>query len=568
MAASSNNFKVKDNAEINEPQENSIIEKGLNKLKNTLNFLESNKKDSDDANMPQQENLDKENNDHDKSSKNKLRKNRELGDLEDNIILPSRLRSDSGTVYSSSVVIESNKKASQVGNLDSVSEEEDLQTWGEQVDLEMRPCSEGQCCQNTAVIVSMIEKLQKSVDGIRKEGQSQISVNAQIGQDMRKTNERVDDNEKAIGALEKELDEYKFQMKLIANVVTRQDEQIQSLNRKLNEMQQREMYPNLVISGIPERPQENTLQIYNQFIQNELEIQELIPAHRAFRIGSGQNRPIIVELRDPINQKGKIYNHVGKLKGKFNKDGGRYFVSDHLPEEYNENRRRINELVAENKKKPNNEKLNMTVKKGRLLIEEQPYAKAIIPPKPADIFKPDEKLWELADEIDMVKGKDESLAKSKFIAYAGAVQDLKDVQAAYLKVKTKFAYASHVVCAFRLPGKETPRLQDFADDGEIGAGRVILNMLKEEKLMNVVVFMIRQYGGQHLGPTRFEYIRKVALSAIQNLRKRLDEHQQEEEERRQQLDQQLRNEPNHIDEWNWEKQPSSPKKSSKEHKKD
>lgn len=92
-----------------------------------------------------------------------------------------------------------------------------------------------------------------------------------------------------------------------------------------------------------------------------------------------------------------------------------------------------------------------------------------------------------------------------------------------------------MVCAYRLPGQNTPNLQDFADDGEFGAGRVILQVLKEEKLMNVVIFMIRHYGGIQLGPSRFDMFRNVACSAVTALRKRLaDQKAEEEKERKEQ----------------------------------
>lgn len=527
------NIKQNQNNAINVNNESngdrSIIEEGLNKLKSTLNTLENAKEKEkalgEELNAIEQrkESIAIPNTDeHDKTCKVKARKNRELEELEENVILPSRLRSDSGNVYSSSVIVDSAKNKQ--GDLGSIFEQIDEEDMG--------PCSEDTCCRNTSKLVSMIKKLQKSVDGIRKENQSQNNVNAQIGSDMRKIEDRLDENDKCIESLKKELDDYKFQMKLIANVVVRQDQQISNLTRRLNDAQQREMYPNVVISGIPEKPNENTIQEYNKFIQDQLEIQELIPVHRAFRIGTGKARPIIAELRDPTTQKGKIYNKVGILKDKRNSEGGRYFVSDHLPEEYNEQRRRVNDIVAENRKKPTDSKLNMTVKKGRLLINEQPYSKAITAPSPADIFKPDEKLWDLANEIDMVKGEEESKLKSKFIAYAAAIQDHDDIQAAYTKVRTKFANASHVACAYRLPGQNTPNLQDYVDDGEFGAGRVMLGVLKERLLMNIVVFMIHFHGGTNLGPIRFDLIKKVTQSAVSNLTKKLDQQKREEEEQR------------------------------------
>lgn len=247
---------------------------------------------------------------------------------------------------------------------------------------------------------------------------------------------------------------------------------------------------------------------------------------------------MIAELRDPATFKPRIYKNAGKLKNKFNAKGGRYFISDHLPEEYNEARRRVNDIIADNKKKLTAEQLKMSAKKGRLFIEEKMYEKVIHAPTPSELMKPDEKLYKLAEEIDMVRGKDDTTKNSKFIAYAAAVHDTTDVQAAYIKVRMKFADATHVVCAFRLRGSHTPTLQDYVDDGEFGAGRVMLNVLKEEKLMNIVIFLIRYHGGTNLRVLRFDKFKEVSQSAISNLRKRAEEIQEQERKKAEQREQQ------------------------------
>lgn len=141
---------------------------------------------------------------------------------------------------------------------------------------------------------------------------------------------------------------------------------------------------------------------------------------------------------------------------------------------------------------------------------------------------------DLADEIDMVKGKERAEQNSRFLSYAAAVKDEDDIKAAYLKVKTKFPGASHVVCAYRLQGEDTPYLQDYIDDGEIGAGRTILKVLKDQQLMNIVIFMVRYYGGKHLGSKRFDVFKEVTESAIDALQKRIQRLKQEEEERKRQ----------------------------------
>jgi len=44
------------------------------------------------------------------------------------------------------------------------------------------------------------------------------------------------------------------------------------------------------------------------------------------------------------------------------------------------------------------------------------------------------------------------------------------------------------------------------DDGESGAGMVILRMLERENLRNHIVVVTRWYGGKHLGGDRFRHV--------------------------------------------------------------
>lgn len=530
---------------------NEKIEAGLNKLKDTLSQLElktpSCNNCNSDAEFAEEE-------DQEINKLSHLKKRRNMADLDKSQILSSRLRSSSGRVYSNSIVIENTattpKSLAPLGEL----EDEDF---GEREELEYRlnnvkdsdmgrDCLNGDCCKNTSKIVNMISKLQETVEDIQKNTRQQIRINSNTSSDIRRLDEKSGKNKKEIAQLRQELTDYKFQLRLVENVVIWQDEQIAALNRKITEAQQREMYPNLVISGIIEEPNENPIMKYNEFVKDQLEIQELIPAHRAYRVGAGQDRPLIVELRDPITHKGKIYSKVSKLKGKANSKGGRFFISDHLPEELNENRRRTNELFSENKKKNEKEKLKMSISKGRLLIEDKPYTKAISPPKPNDIFNPSDNLLDLADEIDMVKGKEEKEGKCQFVAYAAVVKDHEDIKAAYTKVRMKYAYATHVVCAYRLQGKHTPNLQDYSDDGEFGAGRTILSELKTKQISNIVVFMIRIFGGKHLGPKRYNIFRKVANSAIEALQEKMAKYRAEQKAEEERLQQQRDAPPEHT----------------------
>lgn len=462
--------------------------------------------------------------------KDKARKRREMGVIEDKHILPTRLRSESGKLYTTSVTVDTSSSTSEqtkTNVLESVGEEDSSFQDGSDSEVDMALCNEGKGCKGYSKLVSLITKLQTSVDGFVNEMSRQRLVNADFEEDIKRIEDDVQDHSSEIDSIYKELEQNRHQLKTVTNIVIRQDQQIAILNRKIAEMQQREMNPNIIISGILEKPSENPIQLFNAFVMDKLEIQELIPANQAFRLGNGKNRPLIVELRDPQTFKRKLFASATKLKGKKNQNGKPYFLADHLPEVMHENRRRINEIVAENKKKPADKQFNMELKRGVLSIDGVQYEKEIETPTALDLLKPSEEVRKLACEIDLVRGTTKTRNKSKFCAFAAAVSNFKDIQAAYLKVKMKFADATHVACVYRLPGNETFILQDYVDDSEYGAGRTLLRVLKDEQYLNMAIFMVRYYGGKHIGTARFDIFREVASTAVKALiKKRTEESSQ------------------------------------------
>ncbi|WP_299848819.1 YigZ family protein [uncultured Roseovarius sp.] len=71
-----------------------------------------------------------------------------------------------------------------------------------------------------------------------------------------------------------------------------------------------------------------------------------------------------------------------------------------------------------------------------------------------------------------------------------------------LKKDKKFARATHNSWAVLL-SDGTPLK---GDDGESGAGMVILRMLEREGLKDHVIVVTRWYGGKHLGGDRFRHV--------------------------------------------------------------
>lgn len=108
----------------------------------------------------------------------------------------------------------------------------------------------------------------------------------------------------------------------------------------------------------------------------------------------------------------------------------------------------------------------------------------------------------MADSYLTITSPSEGLYKdkgSKFLAFAHPVQNLEEVKALHEKYKKEYYDARHVCYAYMLGAD----MEEFRanDDGEPSgtAGRPILGQLRSKGVTNVVVFVVRYFGGILLG---------------------------------------------------------------------
>ncbi len=99
---------------------------------------------------------------------------------------------------------------------------------------------------------------------------------------------------------------------------------------------------------------------------------------------------------------------------------------------------------------------------------------------------------------------------SKYAVSGGPVFSRDEVQA-FLKALTRekrFAKATHNTWGVILD-QDGQRIPLKGDDGEAGAGAVILRMLEREELVNHVIVVTRWYGGVRLGGDRFRHVQEA-----------------------------------------------------------
>ncbi|NSY38293.1 YigZ family protein [Leisingera sp. ANG59] len=100
---------------------------------------------------------------------------------------------------------------------------------------------------------------------------------------------------------------------------------------------------------------------------------------------------------------------------------------------------------------------------------------------------------------------------SKYAVSGARVTSREDVDAVLAELKSERAYAkaTHNTWAAVLP---TGGLK--ADDGESGAGMVILRMLEREGITDHVIIVTRWYGGKKLGGDRFRRVQDAVRAYL------------------------------------------------------
>ena len=108
----------------------------------------------------------------------------------------------------------------------------------------------------------------------------------------------------------------------------------------------------------------------------------------------------------------------------------------------------------------------------------------------------------MTDEYKTIKGKGEgfySEKRSKFLAFAHHVETSDEIKQLLAQYRKKYYDARHVCYAYMLGADRT----DFRanDDGEPSstAGKPILGQINSHELTDILIVVVRYYGGVNLG---------------------------------------------------------------------
>ncbi|MEQ6202369.1 YigZ family protein [Sulfitobacter sp. HNIBRBA2951] len=104
---------------------------------------------------------------------------------------------------------------------------------------------------------------------------------------------------------------------------------------------------------------------------------------------------------------------------------------------------------------------------------------------------------------------------SKYAVSGCAVRSRAEVDAAVKQLKRDKSYAKATHNTWAVILSEGGAIK--ADDGESGAGMVIIRMLEREDLHDHLIVVTRWYGGKHLGGDRFRHVQTCVRSYLESL---------------------------------------------------
>ena len=309
-------------------------------------------------------------------------------------------------------------------------------------------------------------------------------------------------------------DLWKKKSEILTQVCSRMQVEIDDLttrveNLELNNSKKMVIVTGLQLQGKYKSDKRNHMQ---SFIDTELMVKAQVDD--LFELASGNPKPVVV-IFQTIQEKLEVMAAKSSLQG-VDYDGRAVYTNDYLPPHTQERRRRERDVIKEMTPEDPQIPFEYSYTREGLQIQGHTYEKAVKPPTPLQLVDLDVNELNKTLKLPVTRGREIQKDNSVFLAYAVNVKSHEDVQKYYTKIKLIQPGARHVVCAYWVNSDFKCQAQDYQDDGEPAAGRVLLKILRQNELRGKAVFVARKYGGKKMGADRFTCYAEAAQDALSN----------------------------------------------------
>lgn len=345
----------------------------------------------------------------------------------------------------------------------------------------------------------------------------------------------MEDSQKRMSALLDENKRLVQELKVMQGLIQKVSQQTNTNSSQLLEVIQRGMEQNLILYGVDneieiedakaeqpmftakERVKHSALRFFKDHMNVDVEVEDIWKAHRMGPFKPDKMRPLVIKVA--YSAKELILENMSRLKGKVNQaTKQKFFISEQIPDGITEVKKqtqaRAKILRDENDLKPQQEKKKIQVVKDKILINGELDKPEVTTPLPSQLFLSAEEQRKVdLIQAQLVQTEPETYRNSEFMALAVKASTVEDVKRSYIAVVQRHPSADHHMLGFAL--KDNGKIHSgFCDDREFGAANRIRKAIFDMRSRDTAVFVLRKYGGVHLGFDRFRIIEEIAKKAI------------------------------------------------------
>lgn len=325
------------------------------------------------------------------------------------------------------------------------------------------------------------------------------------------TRAQEDTVEDSMQALREENQELRGRLRVAEGAIIRCEQTIKRLEDKITDSTTRSMRDNIILKNIPEEQHERDTDVERKVlatVKSELNIPEdevsKIMVERAHRVGkltraSSRSRNIVAKL----NSKGKSIV-MRNLRNQ--KKESRIRIVEQFPPEVHANREKLWPVFIDAKKQGKLARWNADT----LIVDGRTISPLKDNNKDINIDVTDEAL-KLQVKHTAVTTQQNNHFQAHTVDISSADQVIPAIKA--LCSDFRVAGAKHVTYAYRL-GEQSYSISNWEDDGEWGAGKRIMDSIRNNDSYNILVCVTHWYGSQYMGPARFDIIKELANEAI------------------------------------------------------
>ena len=337
--------------------------------------------------------------------------------------------------------------------------------------------------------------LDKKFDGYKKSIDEQITKNL----DFNKDNQEC-------ALLKADFHYWKHKSEVLTDVVDRLNTEVRDLTQRIENVELSNNKKSVIISGLTVlKEKSENWELLNYFFKEILPLPVVIEDY--FTLGSN----FVVSFRT-MEEKRMVMKNKNLLRHIRGLNNTKIFINEYLPPAIQEKRRREKEITSQLEEQGKIDQVTYT--RSGLTIAGVPYRKKVVPPTPKELVNIEVEELQRILKLKIKKDSEISQDKSTFSAYIGQVETHQQIRDFYKKMKMIQPGARHIVCAYNIDHQEEFYAQDYHDDNEPGAGRVLLSVLMQNNMKNHVIFVARKYGGIRMGAERFQCYSEVCKAAL------------------------------------------------------